>query len=70
MRAKIDLDNVFAASIGVDDVTASGKVVRRINDELDFVYITENLVAMAFPADVSKQSYTIGNDITKVAAYL
>lgn len=70
MRAKIDLDNVFAGSIGVDDVTASGKAVRRINDELDFVYVTENLVAMAFPADVTRQSSTSGNDITKVAAYL
>lgn len=71
MRSKIDLDNVFAGSIGVDDVTASGKVVRRINDELDFVYVTENLVAMAYPADISKQgSSTSGNDINKVAAYL
>lgn len=71
MRSKIDLDNVFSGSIGMDDVTASGKAVRRINDELDFVYVTENLVAMAYPADVSKQgSSTSGNDINKVAAYL
>jgi tensin len=74
MRAKYDLDNVFANTIGVDDVTATGKVVRRVNDQLDFVYVTENLVAMSFPVDPSRPGQQggvqSGNDINKVSAYL
>lgn len=72
---KYDLDNVFAASLNADSDTPQGKPgtkVRRINHQMDFVYITENLVAMAFPVDPKKptQGASGGNDIREVAAYL
>ena len=72
---KYDLDNVFAASLNADSDTPQGKPgtkTRRINSQMDFVYVTENLVAMAFPVDPKKptQGASGGNDIRQVAAYL
>ena len=53
--------------------SASGAPVT-INQELDLTYITENIIAMAFPYDLSKVKQKVidvaGNDIRQVAAFL
>ena len=72
---KYDLDNVFAASLSANSDTPKENPrtkVGGVNHEMDFVYITENLVAMAFPVDPKKPTSGAngGNDIREVAAYL
>ena len=38
--------------------------------ELDFTYVTENIVAMAFPYDPTKRKIKGGNNINSVAQYM
>jgi protein-tyrosine phosphatase len=66
--------NIFNLSGDSDNALKStnGKA-KKINDELDFIYITENVVAMAYPIDPLQPQQTTasnGNDINKVSAYL
>ena len=72
---KYDLDNVFAASLSANSDTPKENPRRKLEElitKMDFVYITENLVAMAFPVDPKKPTSGAngGNDIREVAAYL
>lgn len=53
--------------------TETPKKTKNINKELDLIYITENIIAMAHPVDPSDRSEgsgESGNDINMVSAFL
>jgi hypothetical protein len=50
---------------------AIAKQMKPVNvEQLDFTYVTENIVAMAFPFEPSKRKVKGGNDINLVSRYM
>jgi protein-tyrosine phosphatase len=86
MSKNYDMDTIFQSNLNSSSNSNSnsnnnsaGKKSKKkasVNEELDLVYITENVIAMAFPFDPTPKSRKggsgpqTGNNITDVAAYL
>ena len=63
---------MYGLGLPVSSVKPDNHTPGRVTlDDLDFVYITENVVAMPFPADCRKKRCPPGmNNIQDVSAYL
>lgn len=76
MRQHYDLEvatsilmGTVGGPVGADSITK--KKDKQSFKDLDLVYVTENVISMAFPCDFTKNAGTqTGNDIDVVAAYL